>query len=222
MEFAKAKIYDTIYDVISYDEYMRNPEFYQENAVAIRGDDGYLYPIRTNPNDTRPGFIDLGPMVCFNPPGPGDGRYYSDRNIIDFSHAGCLREIIEAQNALASAERTILTTVDNLFVPPVNPNDYPEMLLLKEAITKKHIDLSKYEPRFGPNFNNDKRLVRKTSITFDKLKRFCRALDIKASLIMEDAGPDVPNPIGEKLEICITNDTDFESDETATTEEASE
>lgn len=213
MDIAKAKIYDTIYDVISYDEYMRSPEFYQQNSVAIRGGDGYLYPLRTNPNDMRPGFVDIGPMTIFTPPGAADTRFYSDRNIIDFSQAGCLKEVIEAQNALASAERTILTTVDNLFVPPVNPNDYPEMLLLKEAITKKHIDLSKYEPRFGPNFNNDKRLVRKTSITFDKLKRFCKALDIKASLIMEDAGPDVPNPIGEKLEICITTDTDLNDDE---------
>lgn len=208
MEFAKAKIYDTIFDVISYQEYLRSPQFYQENSVAIRGGDGYLYPVRVNPNDTRPGFTDVGPMVFFNPPGASDTRHYSDRNIIDFSQAGCLREVIEAQTALASAERTILTTVDNLFVPPVNPNDYPEMLILKEAITKKHIDLSKYEPRFGPNFNNDKRLVRKTSITFDKLKRFCKALDIKATLTMEDASPDVPNPIGEKLEICITTDVD--------------
>lgn len=212
MEIAKAKIHDTIYDVISIEEYQRAPEYYQENSVAIRGGDGLLYPVRVNPTDIRPGFVDLGPMYFFTPPSMNESRFYSDRNIIDFSKASCIKEIIEAQAKLASAEKSILTTVDNVFIPPVNANDNPEMLLLKEAITKKHIDLSKYEPRFGPNFNNDKRLVKKTSITFDKLKRFCQALDIKATLTMEDTNPDVPNPIGEKLEICITDISTDEED----------
>ena len=78
------------------------------------------------------------------------------------------------------------------------------MKAMKEAINLKHIDIDKYEPRFGPNFNNDKRLLKKDSITFRKLKDVCEALDMKATLKLEDANPNVPNPIGKKIAIDLT------------------
>lgn len=208
MAIKKAKIGDSIYDVISLEEYNSNKEFYKNNTVAIEGGDGYLYPIRSNPNDMRPGFSDEGCMQFFNLPRGHECPIYSDRNLIDFSRASSIKDVIEAQTRLANAERAILTTIDNEFIPPANPDDTPEMSLLKQAITSKHIDLDKYESRFGANYNNDKRLIKKNSITFGKLRNICKALDIRATLTMEDNNPDVPNPMGNRIDICLTDGFD--------------
>jgi hypothetical protein len=149
MPIKKARIGDTIYDVVTIDEYNQHPEFYRSGPSAIEGGDGYLYPIRTNNNDMRPGFIDVGPMQFFNPPRGPECPIYSDRNVIDFSKASSIKDVIAAQNKLAESERAILTNIENVFVPPVNHDDTPEMSLLKEAITDKQIDIDKYEGRFG-------------------------------------------------------------------------
>ena len=213
MSVKKAKIGDTIFDVVSVDEYNSNPEFYRSGPVAVSGGDGYLYPLRTNSNDMRPGFFDEGPMQFFNPPRGHECPVYSERNIIDFSRASSIKDIIAAQDKLADAEREILTTIDNLFIPPVNDDDTPEMGLLKQAITDKKIDIDKYESRFGQNFNNDKRLIKKSSITFGKLRNICNALDIRATLTLEDRSGDVPNPMGTRINVCLTDGFDNEDED---------
>ena len=82
---------------------------------------------------------------------------------------------------------------------------------MKEAVIAKNIDLDKYEHRFGSNYNNDKRLFNKNNISLPMIKRLSKALDMKATLILEDASPDVPNPIGKKIVIdVIGNDEDGE------------
>ena len=208
MSVKKAKLGDAIYDVITMEEFNSNRDFYRSSPVAVIGGDGFLYPLRTNSYDTRPGFIDEGAMQFFNIPRGQECPIYSERNIIDFSQASSIKDIIESQTKLANAEREILTSIDNLFIPPVNDDDTPEMSLLKQAITDKHIDIDKYESRFGANYNNDKRLIKKSNITFGKLRNICRALDIRATLIMEDTDPEVPNPMGTKINICLTDGFD--------------
>ena len=202
MSLEKAKIADVIYDVITIDEYYRDPSAYGA-YTAIRGTDGYVYPIRSK-TDTRPGFYPTGGLDFFKPPIMSEGPVYSQQNIINFHDATSLREVIQAQQKLMSAERSILTTIDNVFVPEIGEDDMPEMKALKQAIIDKHIDLDKYEPRFGPNYNNDKRLLRKGNITFGKLRSICNALDIKATLTIEDESPDVPNPIGRVITTELT------------------
>ena len=205
MSLEKAKIDDIIYDVISIDEFYQNPSVV--NAyTAIKGDDGYIYPVRTK-TDNRPGFYPTGGLDFFKPPSYGEASTYSQQNMINFREATNIREIIKTQQKLASAERTILTTIDNVFAPEITENDTPEMRALKEAVIEKHIDLDKYEPRFGPNYNNDKRLLKKQNITFGKLRSICNALDIKASITIEDASGDVPNPIGRTITVELTGDT---------------
>lgn len=61
------------------------------------------------------------------------------------------------------------------------------------------------------NFNNDKRLIKKSSITFGKLRNICNALDIKATLTLEDKDDEVPNPMKTKINVCLTDG--FNSDE---------
>lgn len=205
MSLEKAKIEDVIYDVISLDEFYQNPNGWN-SYTAIKGDDGYIYPIRTR-TDSRPGFYPTGALDFFKPPSYGEANTYSQQNVINFRDATNLREIIMTQQRLERAERTVLTTIDNVFIPEISENDTPEMKALKEAVVEKHIDLDKYEPRFGPNYNNDKRLLKKKSITFGKLRSICNALDIKASITIEDASGDVPNPIGRSITVELTGET---------------
>lgn len=208
MSLEKAKIGDAIYDVIPLEEYYKNPSAYG-SYNAIKGDDGYLYPIRTK-TDNRPGFYPTGGLDFFKPPSFNESNTYTQQNIINF-HGENLKEIIKSQQKLMNAERSILTSIDNVFTPEINENDTPEMIALKQAIIDKHIDIDKYEHRFGPNFPNDKRLFSKPRITFEKLRVMCEAFDIKASIVIEDASPDVPNPIGRVITAELTGDTNNSS-----------
>lgn len=204
MSLVKAKIGEAIYDVVDYEEYYRNMHMYPVQYTAIRGADGYVYPIRSL-SDHRPGAYMTGGLDIFKPPVTAtECAMYSEQNIIDFTKAEGMRDLITCSQMLSSAERSILTNIDNLFIPDIGESDTPEMQALKQAIIAKHIDLDKYESRFGPNYNNDKRLLRKDRITFDKFRTIGECLDIKATLIIEDAGPDVPNPIGRPISIEIT------------------
>lgn len=209
MSLQKAKIGDAIYDIISLEEFYKNPDMYGQ-YTAINGDDGYLYPIR-NKTDNRPGFYVTGGMDFFKQPTFGESSVYTQQNMINFEDATNLREIIKCQQKLQSSERSILTTIDNVFSPEIGENDTPEMIALKQAILDKHIDLDKYEPRFGPNYNNDKRLLKKSRITFDKLRFIADALDMKIGITIEDSSPDVPNPIGRVISAELTgNDMSIE------------
>jgi hypothetical protein len=96
----------------------------------------------------------------------------------------------------------------------VKDSDAPEMKLMKEAIYNKHIDLDKYEGRFGPNFTNDKRILQRSNITLSKIKTMCKALDIEAELVFRDSNKDVPNPIGKEIKIILTNGGDDEENDT--------
>lgn len=206
MSLEKAKIDGAIYDVISRDEYVKNPQLYDSQYVAIKGNDGFIYPIRSR-TDNRPGYYTNDAFFFYKQPAVDEYQTYSSQNIINFKNAETLRDIIKTQQKLVSEERTILTTIDNVFAPDIGENDTPEMKATKQAILDKHIDLDKYEPRFGPNYNNDKRLLKKGRITFDKLRAIADALDIKATLTLEDKNPDVPNPIGRVITVDITENT---------------
>lgn len=203
MSLTKAKIEGAIYDIIDIDEYYKNPDIYGQ-YTAIKGDDGYIYPIRTK-TDIRPGFYPTGTLDFFKIPDKSESNTYTQQNIIDFHDATNLKEVIQTQQKLMNEERTILTTIDNVFAPEIYNNDTPEMKAMKQAILDKHIDLDKYEPRFGPNYNNDKRLLKKSSITFGKLRSICDALDMKVTMTIEDSSPDVPNPIGRSITVDLTD-----------------
>lgn len=192
-----------MYSVVECEEYFNHPENYSQ-FCAIRMHDGIIYPIKqvkSEPNPTAPvGAYCTADAVYFSKPKSDSERTkYSSEGIIDFGAVDNMRGFIQTKQRLTNTERSILTNIDNVFIPEITPDDTPEMIALKQAITDKHIDLDKYEQRFGPNYNNDKRLLRKNSITFGKLRAVCKALDMKATIIFEDANPDIPNPIGRSI-----------------------
>lgn len=198
MSIEKAKVDEAIYDVLTHEEYYSMRQGVLPQFTAIKEEE-YLYPIRSK-TDTRPGAYPSGPVIFYKDPETDEQRNeYSVSNIINFSDSKNLKELIQKQNAVRNTERAILTTIDNIFVPEIGENDTPAMKGLKEAIIAKKVDIDKYESRFGANYNNDKRLLRRDSITLQKMESLMGILDMKGTLIIEDADPNVPNPIGRQI-----------------------
>lgn len=207
----KGTIDGRIYDIIEPSEY--NPELYDPKTTAIQKG-SYLYPIKTSENDEGVGYYMTpgNPISVFKEPISDSERetYKAGDNVIDFKNIKSMSECIDAQMAFLNMERTILTTPDNIFIPVISDNDEPAMKALKEAVVKKSIDLDKYAPRFGANYCNDKRLFKGNSITMAKLVSMSDNLDMKCTLIIEDASPNVPNPIGDRIVVNLSSDPNEE------------
>lgn len=205
MSIRKAKICDALYDIIDYEEYIANKAVYSTyvGRIAVDYHDGYVYPLRTV-TDIRPGCYNFGGVIMMKPPFGNEAALYSAANIINFSDAKNLREVIEAQDKFNRAERSILTSIDSITIPEIKDSDTPAMKALKEAILLKHIDLDKYDYRFGiENYPNDKRLLKRDSITLPKLVTYAEALDIALTLTLADKSADVPNPIGKTITVQL-------------------
>lgn len=179
------------------------------NNIAIEAN-GCILPVRGS-TDKRPGAYRAGSfyMKTVMPDSVELPNYRADDNhIVDFTKAEDIRGIIKAESKLRNLEVSRLTTIDNICAPRIRPDDAPEMVGLKKAIIQKHIDLDKYEQRFGDNYNNDRRLLEKDNITLTKLKTFAKALDMKLTLTFEDNGKNVPNPIGEPIRVTVIGGED--------------
>ena len=212
MNVKKIVLEDGIYDVVPERDYIMNYIALNSSCkyIAIeKADSSFVYPIRRGVyTPDRPGAYEYGYAVFYyDPVFPKDIEAYSVVNIIDYSNAHSLRDVIMTSQRIASAESSILTSIDNVFIPEIGPNDTPEMIAFKQAIIYKHIDLDRYEQRFGANYNNDKRLLKKPNITFNKLRDMCNALDIKVTIKLEDMSSDVPNPMGRQIVTEITGNS---------------
>lgn len=197
----KAKIENKLYDVVTFEEYTNTKEGLPHNT-AIE-EDGVLYPLR-NKTDVAPGYYDYGVIGKFVKPSEANKDKYTTENVINFDNVESLKDIIEKQDQLRKMEKEILTNPDNIFTPSIKESDTPEMKGLKEAVIAKHIDLDKYQHRFGSNYSNDRRILFKSDITLAMMKRMFNALDMKGTLIIEDKEGDIANPIGRKIVIDLT------------------
>lgn len=198
----KAFIGGKLYDVISEEEYRDHPELYNPSETSVcQG--GFILPIRTG--RYNPSIIGYYPgNCCFDqyvmPYGTEDQEIYSASHLVDFQSVTNLKEMVSAQNKLNSDQVMYLTSSDNIFRPNIDPiNDQPLMVGFKQAVIDKGIDINKYSPRFGNDFNNDRRQFNKPKISLDKFVSIAGKLDMKATVIIEDANSNVPNPIGHKI-----------------------
>lgn len=199
----KMRIGDTIYDVTSLDDYLQNKDAYIPQYTAIHDPETHLVLPVKGRYDSGPG-ISVGSGISYIEEPIEDRKKYNDSNIIDFDNTTSIHDLMEKQRVVKSLERDILTSPDNIFCPKIFDDDSPEMKALKSAVQDKHIDLDKYEPRFGSNYNNDKRLFNKNTISLAMLKRVCEALDIEATLTLSDKGEDIPNPMNKTIEVKLT------------------
>lgn len=195
---------NNIYDVISPEELNANPHLYIDypGMIAVERN-GYAYPIVKNPNDYGL-YLKNEAISVYNEPEGVNMEKYNTQNAIDFNNAKSMRDLIEINSQYKDLEYQTLISPDNIFIPTVTENDSPEMRALKTAVIDKNIDIDKYESRFGSNFQNDKRLFNNNSITLVKLKSIANALDIKATLTLEDRDPDVANPMKSKITVELT------------------
>ena len=214
-DMIKMKIGSKMYDVVpSLETYQNNEEAYLKNYTAILSEDGkYALPIKRI-DDESVG-IRVGDLMSreYLPQTDEDKKTYSIDNAINLSESQNITELIEKQTAIRGIEQEILTDPDgNIFVPKITQEDSAAIKALKEAVIAKKIDLDKYETRFGSNYNNDKRLLSKKKISLPMLERVCNALDIKATLTLEDMSDDIPNPIGKVITVELTNGDGNEDD----------
>ena len=205
----KAKIENTLMDVINTEEYFKNPDFYNNATTAVQMGN-LLYPVKRGTMNS-PGFYQRGNCMgrFIDPPDVMRGEYSVD-NTIDFTKADTIKDVIEKTMELKGLEREILTTPDNIFNPRIDEDDSIEMKALKEAIIDKNIDIDKYKARFGANFNNDKKLFNGGSITLTKLKSISNALDMKVELTLSNKGDDVANPMSQPISVILNSGEDDE------------
>lgn len=227
------KIGGVLYEVVEMEQFVKAPEgMYDTTFTAIlfkeRTDEygnlvpAIVLPFRTQPDFSR-GIPGIYGITCdgmgFSPVfrvifpfhlGPGnqlivDKYEYLAKNMLDTGNAKNMQDLINLDAKYREFEFDIITASDNSIMLKVTPNDTAEMAAFKQAINDKHIDLDKYRPRFGKTYPNDKRsLINGDSITFTKLKEYANALDMKISLSIDNASPDVPNPMSHPITVQIT------------------
>lgn len=199
---------DKLLDVVPINDYFRSPNFYVSKGTAIDIGQDHVFPVITDIDKTPGIVIKPGKPIAFckNTETPEMEKYETSK-VIDFSNSKDAKEFMEKQTLLHQLEKDVLSNPDNIFSPETDSSEAPAMQLLKKAVCSKHIDLDKYEPRFGSNYANDKRLFNKPSISMQMLTRVCNALDIKATLTLEDQEGDIANPMGpeNKMSIELTN-----------------
>ena len=215
MEFKTTTLEGKLYDIISEDDYRVKAKAYAENpsmvsaiAMEVKGNDGkdYILPFRGKTDD-RPGVYVDGAVFFTKTPKDEEGKqtYGIDNlQIIDYSNTENVKDFLEKNNQIREMEAIILTDIDSVFVPPLNQDDTPEMRAFKEAVSSKHMDINKYSPRFGDNFLNDKRILKTSSITMNKLVSMCKKLDIEAELTLRNSNPDVANPMDKEITVILT------------------
>ena len=197
-------------EVVDLEQYLKNPEGYLNGYTAVdTGVSDYIFPVIPS-TSSAPGIVVKKDALFLYPREPEgeDAEQYKRDKVIDYSKASTFKEYAQMHDMVRSIEKDILSSPDNIYVPSDDPDDSPAMKALKQAIVDKHIDLDKYEPRFGSNYNNDKRILNKNTISMPMLVRMCNALDIKATLTLEDqssADGDVPNPMNTKITVELTS-----------------
>lgn len=205
MDMKKAKINGKLVSVIDINTYLNNSDIYSQSCTAIECDDvGIVLPL-IGKFDKSVGICPVdGLFSKVNMPSEDQMKEYSTDKIIDLSKCKDMADFINKQEQVRNIEYDMLTTVDNEFKPTIGENCTPAMRALKTAVIDKGIDIHKYADRYGSNFNNNIRNFAKDDISLRMLELHCRVLDIKATLTLEDASDDVPNPIGHKIKVELT------------------
>ena len=217
MDLKTGTIDGKIMDVVSEDKYRSeyetytNPSLISSTAVEVSDKNGvgYVLPFRGKTDD-KPGIYPDGCIYFIKYPDEQEAsQYRSDSvNSVDFSDVNNITDFLDRNKQIRDMETTILTDSDSVFTPPMNQDDSPEMRAFKQAIASKHMDINKYAPRFGDNYLNDKRILKTSSITMNKLVAMSERLDIEVELTLRNASDNVPNPMDKPITVILTGNTD--------------
>jgi len=202
-------------ELISEQEYASKYKFYSDNPGILTNtaleveDNGKIYalPFRAKTSDA-PGILPDGAVYFINLPEHERCRYDEDNlEIVDYNDSKTVVDFLRNNEQIKKMESNILTDIDNVFTPPINNEDSPEIKAFKEAIASKKCDINKYAPRFGDNYCNDRRILKGSSITMNKLISMSKKLDIEVELILRNANNgDVPNPMDRTISVILTGE----------------
>lgn len=214
MAIIKKKINGKVIDVYTVDNLPENNSLLENSGLLI---DGTVYPFKKK-TDRGPGIYDTG-MSCGltklyviqEPKTEEEIKEYDIKtNSVDFNNKDNLAAYMKKMDSLKQMERSILMNVDSVYKPVIRPDDTKEMKAFKYAVGLKNCDITAYKDRFGSNYNNDKRLFEKDSITMKKMSYLTDILDMNVEIIFRDKSPDVPNPMGKEVRVCLDDTNDFD------------
>lgn len=205
-EMRRKIIDNNLYDVVTMEEYASSPGAYDHDNTAILVG-GTILPIQNSTDQV--GIVISDPICVMHMPESDYMKVQcSTENMIDMSNPTSLAEIIDKNEQMRDAEKEMLMNVDNITLPVITAEDSPLMAGLKESIIAKQCDQDSYASRFGPNYPNEKRLLKDHDISAKKAVVYGNAMDIKISVTFEDANPDVANPMGKKITKVLTGGYD--------------
>jgi hypothetical protein len=217
MDLKTATIDGKIMDVVSEDKYRSeyetytNPSLISSTAVEVSDQNGvgYVLPFRGKTDD-KPGIYPDGCIYFIKYPDEQEAsQYRSDSvNMVDFSDVNNISQFLDKNRQIRDMETNVLTDADSIFTPPLNQDDSPEMRAFKQAIASKHMDINRYAPRFGDNYLNDKRILKTSSITMNKLIAMSKKLDIEVELTLRNSSSDVANPMDKPITVILTGNND--------------
>lgn len=203
------RIEKKMYDVVTVDEYLENSNLYNASSTAIEVPElNSVLPIKSKldvMNET--GICPSRSVNIINTNHLTDE--YNSSNVIDLNSKN-MKEVLMKTQAIKSLETEILLSSDNIYKAKIEETDSVALRALKEAIDKKQCDPDSYSQRFGPNYNNDIRLIKKSKrdgknkISLDKLVSIADNMDIRVTLSLEDKNPNVPNPMNDKITVVLT------------------
>lgn len=196
----KIELENRLYNIVPISEYTDHQDLYAPKFTAIEHS-GTVLPLRSK--------TDLGPGVYYQNGGmvaivvkPDDPEKYSSEKIIDYSNATSIGDIIRNNQIIKDIQSEIMINSEDKLQLNVGDSDTPEMKAMKLAINAKQVDKKNYEDRF-PQFQNDMRLLKGSSITLAKIISICDAFDISATLTLSDK-EDAPNPMNTEISIDLT------------------
>lgn len=206
----KIQIGKCMYNVVDADDYIQNKNIYNSKFTAIQfKNQDIIYPINSRETDITPGiyFYSDSDMVAKVVVPPKDkSEQYNSSNIIDYTNAKDIEDIIKKNKLVRDIQNNIIATSDNVLQLNIADSNSPEMKLLKTAINSKGIDKKQYEERFD-QFYNDMRLLNGDNITLRKMISISTAFDIDIELTLKDK-PGAPNPMGREYSVDLSEDVE--------------
>lgn len=219
VEVTKTSINGQILDVITREEYFKNPELYFNSSYGMKVNaynEELVLPIKGQYNDncTMPGIYNIGFGTVDIVPEQALAEKYKPESYLNFKNTDDIKELIKAGDAVKKLDEAFITSPDNITNIPIRDTDQPEMRALKMALNAKNIDIDRYAGRFGINFPNDKRQLKNGSATLKIIKRFCDNCDMEAVLTFKDKSPDVPNPMNTEISVSLS-DFDYDDEDSS-------
>jgi hypothetical protein len=132
---------------------------------------------------------------------------YDENTCINFSDKDTIREYMRKKNIIARDEINVLSNVENRFQPIIHEEDSEFMKGFKKAVQLKNMDIESYKPRFGSNYNNDRRCMEKDDITLNKTREINNKIDMVMDVTFRDKSDNIANPMAHPVTITIGDES---------------